>query len=141
MHGIDFLHHILQETEHLTKFLKAPSCCIPGISHQHNFQYHILFSLVSECIHVQSCLTLCDLMDCSLPCFSVHEIFQPRILEWVTISSSREFSRARITPGFPALAGGFFTTCTTQEAPHFGGGRSLSKWNHIACFYMITFFV
>ena len=30
----------------------------------------------------QSCLTLCDPMDCSLQGFSVHEIFQARVLEW-----------------------------------------------------------
>ena len=37
----------------------------------------------------QSCLTLCDPMDCSLPGFSVHGIFQARVLEWVAISFSR----------------------------------------------------
>ena len=31
----------------------------------------------------QSCLTLCDPMDCSLPGSSVHGIFQARVLEWV----------------------------------------------------------
>jgi len=36
----------------------------------------------------QSCLTLCDLMDCSPPGYRVHEIFQARILEWVAISFS-----------------------------------------------------
>ena len=36
----------------------------------------------------QSCPTLCDPMDCGPPCFSVHWIFQVRILEWVAISSS-----------------------------------------------------
>ena len=36
----------------------------------------------------QSCLTLCDPMDCSLPDSSVHGIFQARILEWVAISFS-----------------------------------------------------
>ena len=36
----------------------------------------------------QSCLTLCDPMDCSLPCSSVHGIFQARVLEWVAISFS-----------------------------------------------------
>ena len=34
----------------------------------------------------QSCLTLCDPIDCSLPGSSVHEISQARILEWVVIS-------------------------------------------------------
>ena len=37
----------------------------------------------------QSCPTLCDPMDCSLPSSSVHGILQARILEWVAISSSR----------------------------------------------------
>ena len=41
------------------------------------------------------CLTLCDLMDCSLPGFSIHGIFQARILEWVAISFSRGSSWPR----------------------------------------------
>ena len=43
----------------------------------------------------QSCLTLCDLMDCSPPGSSVHEISQARILEWVAISFSRGSSWSR----------------------------------------------
>ena len=39
-----------------------------------------------------SCLTLFDPMDCSLPGFSVHEILQARILEWVIILFARESS-------------------------------------------------
>ena len=37
----------------------------------------------------QSCLTLCDPMDCSLQRSSVQGIFQARVLEWVAISFSR----------------------------------------------------
>ena len=40
----------------------------------------------SEVCH--SCPTLCDPMDCSLPGFSIHGIFQARILEWIAISFS-----------------------------------------------------
>ena len=40
----------------------------------------------------QACLTLCDPVDCSLLGFSVHGIFQARILEWITISYSRVYS-------------------------------------------------
>ena len=40
-------------------------------------------------IVTQSCLTLCDPMDCSTPGTSVHGILQARILEWVAISFSR----------------------------------------------------
>ena len=36
----------------------------------------------------QSRLTLSDLMDCSLPCSSVHGIFQARVLEWGAIAFS-----------------------------------------------------
>ena len=43
----------------------------------------------------QSCLTLCDPMDCSLPGSSVHGISQARILEWVAISYSRVSSWPR----------------------------------------------
>ena len=37
----------------------------------------------NESLVAQSCLTLCDPMDCSLPGFSVHGIFLARVLEWV----------------------------------------------------------
>ena len=43
----------------------------------------------------QSCLTLCDSMDCSPPGSSVYGIFQARILEWLAISSSRGSSRSK----------------------------------------------
>ena len=39
----------------------------------------------------QSCLTLCDPMDCILPGSSVYEILQARILEWAAIPFSRCF--------------------------------------------------
>ena len=43
----------------------------------------------------QSCLTLCDPIDCGPPGSSVHGILQARILEWVAISFSRKSSRPR----------------------------------------------
>ena len=36
------------------------------------------------------CLTLCYPMDCSLPGFSIHGIFQARTLEWVATSFSKQ---------------------------------------------------
>ena len=39
----------------------------------------------------QSRLTLSDPMDCSLPGFSVHGIFQARVLEWGAIAFSDHF--------------------------------------------------
>ena len=46
----------------------------------------------------QSCLTLCDPVDCSLPGSSVHGISQARILEFAGDLSDPGFE-----PGFPAL--------------------------------------
>ena len=40
----------------------------------------------SESKVAQSCPTLSDPMDCSLPGFSTHEIFQARVLEWGAIA-------------------------------------------------------
>ena len=67
----------------------------------------------------QSCPTLCDPMDYSPPGPSVHRIFQARILEWVAMPS-RGSTRPRDQTSSltsPALAGGFYTTSTTWEAP------------------------
>ena len=41
----------------------------------------------SESEVAQSCLTPSDPMDCSLPGFSTHGIFQARALEWVPLPS------------------------------------------------------
>ena len=55
------------------------------------------------CLVAQSCLTLCDPMDCSLPGSSVCGILQARILEWVAMPSSRGSSVPGIEPRSPAL--------------------------------------
>ena len=52
---------------------------------------HFLLQCVkvkSESEVAQSCQTLCDPMDCSLPGSSVHGIFQARVLEWGAIAFS-----------------------------------------------------
>ena len=57
---------------------------------------------------------------CKLPGSSVHGISQARILEWVTMSSSRGSSWPGIEPVSsvsPALAGGFVMISATWEAP------------------------
>ena len=61
---------------------------------------HIWILTTYVCVYVsasvaQSCPTLCDHMDCSLPGSFVHGIFQARILVWVAISFSRGSSQPR----------------------------------------------
>jgi len=57
----------------------------------------------------QSCPTLWDRMDCSLPSSSVHGNLQARILEWVAISFSRGSSLLRDRTPVSCIAGRFFT--------------------------------
>ena len=64
----------------------------------------------------KSHLTFCDPMDCSLPAFSVHGIFQARVLEWVAVSFSRDLPNPGIKPRSPAFAGRCFTIWATKEA-------------------------
>ena len=63
----------------------------------------------------QLCPTLCDPMDCSLPGFSVHGIFQGRILEWVAISFSRGSSWPRDRTQDSHSIGRCFTIWATRE--------------------------
>ena len=44
----------------------------------------------SESEVAQSCPTVSDPMDCSLPGSSIHRIFQARVLEWGAIAFSGE---------------------------------------------------
>ena len=58
-------------------------------------------------------------MDYRLTGSSVHGILQARILEWVSLTSSRRPSQPGIEHAFlmsPALAVGFFTTSANWEA-------------------------
>ena len=49
----------------------------------------------SESEVAQSCLTLSDPMDCSLPGSSIHGIFQARVLEWGAIAFSESLCYQR----------------------------------------------
>ena len=54
--------------------------------------FHFLLQCMkvkSESEVIQSCPTLLDPMDCSLPGSSVHGIFQAKVLEWVAIAFSQ----------------------------------------------------
>ena len=72
--------------------------------------------LILPCMHaksLQSCPTVCGLMDYSLAGSFVHGILQARILEWVAISSSRGSSWPRNWTWVSCCsgtAGGFYTT-------------------------------
>ena len=52
----------------------------------HSFSNAWKWKVKSESEVIQSCLTLNDPIDCSLPGFSAHGIFQARVLEWGAIA-------------------------------------------------------
>ena len=63
----------------------------------------------SESEVAQSCPTLLNPMDCSLPGSSIHGIFQARVLESVAISFSRGSSQPRDQTGVSCIVGRCFT--------------------------------
>ena len=62
-----------------------------------------MYEVRVEVLVAQSCLTVCDPMDCSPSGSSVHEILQARILEWVTIPFSGDLPNTRVELRSPAL--------------------------------------
>ena len=64
----------------------------------------------------QSCLTVCDCMDCSPPDSSLHGILQARILEWVAMPFSRGSSRPTDRIQVFCIASRLFTIWVTREA-------------------------
>ena len=81
----------------------------------------ILFSAVAAAAKsLQSRLTLCDPMDCSLPGSSVHGIFQARVLEWGAIAYSYFLLYVYI---YPSL---FDLPPTSLQSIHLGYHRTPS---------------
>ena len=73
------------------------------------------------CVHaksLQSCPTLCDPVDCSLPESSVHGILQAIKVEWVAIFSPRGYSWLRYQIWISCTAGRFLYIWATREAPN-----------------------
>ena len=77
----------------------------------------------AACLVTQSCLTLFDPMDCSPPGSSVHGILQARILEWVSMPSSRGlFLTQGSKPGLPQCRQILY------HLSHQGSPISFEKW-------------
>ena len=67
-----------------------------------------------ESVVSQPCPTLCNTMNCTLPCSSVHGTLQARILEWVAIPFSRGSSQPRNQTQVSCIVGRFFTIWVTR---------------------------
>ena len=82
----------------------------------------------------QSCPTLCDPMDCSLPGSSLHGILQARVLEWVSISFSRESSQPKDQTWVSCIPGRCFNLWATRVAYPFSRESSPPRnWTRVSC--------
>ena len=84
----------------------------------------------------QSCLTLCDPIDCGLPGSTVHRILQARIVEWIAIPFSRESSWPRDQIQVSCSTGRFFTIWTTREVQircNFSKNYKIMLWASTVC--------
>jgi len=77
----------------------------------------------------QSCPTLCDSMDYSLPGSSVLGIFQAIVLEWIAISFSRGSSRPRDQTRVSHIVDRRFTVWATREVLEVNrGAKIMLRW-------------
>ena len=88
----------------------------PGLLHYRQMLYCLSYQgsptqlyAAAAAKSLQSCPTLCNPMDCSLPGYSFHGIFQAIVLEWVAISFSRGSSRPRDQTQVPCIVNRPFT--------------------------------
>ena len=86
---------------------------------QNEFFLPLFWNIINMCVLclvTQSCLTLCDPVDCSPPGSSVHGVFQARVLECFAISFSGGSSYPRDRTQVSCIAGRFYTIWATREA-------------------------
>ena len=97
MAELEFEGNLITELWFLNLLSLNSSCWIQAISEV------LELSCESESEVAQSCLTLCDPMDCSPPGSSIYGIFQTRILEWIATLFSGDLPNPGIESGSPAL--------------------------------------
>ena len=81
------------EGEALHQLCRSPCFYLKPHSRSVTVIYSIRMRVLAKSL--QSCPTLCNPMECSPPDSSVHGILQARILEWVTMPSSRGSSQPK----------------------------------------------
>ena len=102
---------------------------------------HILLQcrkVKSESEVAQSCPTLCDPMDCSVPGSSAHGIFQARVLEWVAVA----FSKSQVAQWSDQIISDQLLSCVrlfaipwtvAYQAPPSMGFSRQEYWSGLPC--------
>ena len=94
--------------------------------------------LISLCLVAQTCLTLCDHMDCSPLGSSVYGSLQARILKWVSMPSSRGSSQPRDRTRVSCITGRFFTTEPPGKPGHTSWCMIINKMYPYLCKELVT---
>ena len=102
------------------------------------FKYFGGCNYESECEVAQSCPTLSDPIDYSLPGTSIHGVFQAKILEWVAIFFSRRSFRPRDWTQVSHIVGRCFTVWATTSSR---GMETFKIHNALLCFFFYLKFV
>ena len=118
--GSPFLQQLLGHSLRLDYYCSVLKEWLPSLSIEWQQQCIYGFCFCWETNKVsnevtQSCPTLCDPMDCSLPGSSVHEIFQAIVLEWIAISFSSGSSLPRDWTQVSRIVDRCFAIWATRE--------------------------
>ena len=93
-------------------------------------RYNFKKIVLTLCSVSQSCLTLCDPMDCSLLGSSIHGDFPGKNLEWVAMPSPRNLPNPGIEPRSPTLQASYLPTEPPGKIRNTGvGGLFLLQGN------------
>ena len=116
-----FSEHTCSLNVHAVPSVRNVPCLILLLNFRHLANSYWSLKYLCVCVSMHAHMSdYGDPMDCSLPGSSVRGILQPKILEWLAVSFSRGSSQPRDQTHVslsPALAGGFFTSSATEEAP------------------------
>ena len=131
---------MIYDTEHLFMCILSSAYVLMEVAVQilQPFYFYLTFSycwvlrvlcifwMWSEVKVTQSCLILCNLMDCI---DIVHEILQARTLEWVPVPFSKDLPNPGIKPRFPPLQVDFLPAEPQRKPKNTGvGSLSLLQW-------------
>ena len=100
---IEFVY-VLPQSGELTETKSVPCISSAMCTIRHSLKVSLKVKVKSL-----SSLQLCDSMDCSLPGFSIHGIFQARVPKWVAISFSKGSFWPRDQTWVSQIAGRRFT--------------------------------
>ena len=112
---------LFQIQEYIYIYVCVCVCVCIERERERHYQFYLYIDFISFYKYIllkwkwvtQSCLSLWDPMDYSLPGSSVHGILQTRTLEWVFIPFSRDSSRLRDRT--QVIVGRFFTIWATRD--------------------------